>query len=168
MATQAEPTLVVPESGLRTRYRPRTRIGHGTVAVAVWVDLVLLLLFFVLLTGRFVLQPGIVVELPTAPFRDGARAIEVAVVLSVPGAVPGLRDDIVFFDDERFVMSRPGQREALQQSFARLAARTAPVDLTLEADRRVLHGTVLDIMDIALEVGVGKVNLATRPESSGP
>jgi len=150
-------------SGLRTRYFPRARIGQGLVSVGPWLDVILLIIFFLLVDSRFVLQPGVIVDLPTAPFRNGSRLGMVAVVMSVKGAEAGSRREIVFFDDERFLVEDEAQMDGLKRAFDGRIRKYPDASLVLEADRRVPHGTVVNIMDMALDVGVRQVNLAVRP-----
>jgi biopolymer transport protein ExbD len=149
-------------AGLRTRYSPRSRVGQGLLSVAPWVDIVLLAVFYLLLQGRTVLQPGVVVELPRGPFREGVRGDVIAVVLSMRGAAPGEREEIVFFDDERFRIRYPDQRRQLEAALAATARGRAGLVLVLEADRRVAHGTVVELIQLALEAGMARVNVATR------
>jgi len=150
-------------SGLRTRYSPRSRIGQGLLSICPWLDIVLLFLYFVLLDGRLVLQPGVVIDLPESPFTEGAQSGFVVVVLSVRGSAPGPDEDIVFFDDERFRVRQKEQVAALKQAFAARVKRHGDSILIIQADRGVPHGTVMDIMNMALEVGVKRANVATRP-----
>lgn len=150
-------------TGLRTRFFPKSRIGHGLVSVAPWVDVVLLVVAFALLDGRLVLKQGIRVDLPVGPFEDGARYGLVAVVLAVEQMGVPEREEIVFFDDERFLVRDPGQMEQLKRAIGMRAAERLEKGLTIQADETVRHGTVVKLMNAALEMGVRKVNVATRP-----
>lgn len=150
-------------SGLRTRFSPKSRISQGLVSVAPWLDVVVLVLCFVFLHSRLILQPGVVVELPRAPFREGSPAGLTAVILSVGGSQQRIREEIVFFDDERFIVNKPAQMQGLRESLQRAAREQPDEVLVIQSDRRVLHGTVLEIMDMALDAGVHKVNVAARP-----
>lgn len=150
-------------SGLRTRFAPRSRIGQGLVSVAPWVDTVLLALFFVFLNGRVLLQPGIVVELPETPFREGLRPGGVVVVFSVAGAEPGRREEIVFFDDDRYLAGSEEQMRKLKHAFSRQVHARSDATLVIKADRHVRHGTVVAVMNMALEVGIARVNIAASP-----
>lgn len=146
-------------SGLRTRYYPKSRIGQGLISVGPWVDIVLLIIFFVLLLdSKVVLQPGVIVELPEAPFTEGSRLELIAVVLSA-----GASQEIVFFDDERFLVRQEEQLRSLGQAFAARVWEYPDAILVIQADRRVPHGTVMNIINLALEVGIKKVNVAERP-----
>jgi biopolymer transport protein ExbD len=127
MAAPRRPEEQGQGSGLRTKYVPRSRIGQGLISVAPWVDVVLLIVFFLLVGSRVVLQPGVVVALPEGPFTEGTRPGLIAVVLSV-GGEGGRREEIVFFDDERFRM-----------------------------------GDVRQLMHMATDAGMRRVNLAEKP-----
>jgi biopolymer transport protein ExbD len=154
-------------TGLRTRFTPRSRIGQGLVSVAPWLDVLLLFLFFLVSGQQVRLQPGVRVRLPEARFRDGAAGDVVMVVLSVRDPGTGRTRDLVFFDDVRYRVEGGAQtallRRALAAKAAQAAAKGGGVTLTLQADRGVSHGTVTDIMNMALESGVTAVNVGTRP-----
>lgn len=149
-------------SGLRTRYVPRSRLGQGLISMAPWVDLVLLIVFFVLIKGTFVIEPGVQIELPTAPLRGGAPAGLAAVVLSVETGQPGLREEMVVFDDVRYLVQDEAQMARLQTAIAREAIRLSVNSLLLDADRRVENGTLVRLYAMAREIGLAEVNLATK------
>jgi biopolymer transport protein ExbD len=149
-------------SGLRTKYRPKSRIGQGLVSVAPWVDLVLLVLCFLIFNDMDALQPSIRVDLPEAPFEQGSRPGLVAVVMCVTPTDRGPGKEIVFFDDERFVVREEGSMRSLNDSIAECAEEQRDATLVIQADRNVKHGTVVDIMNMALESGIKRVNVATK------
>lgn len=151
-------------TGLRTRFTPRTRINQGLIGVGPWVDIMLLVVMFVLFNGTAVLRPGVVVNLPTGPFESGSASGMLAVVLSVRGSGSGGGSEVVFFDDERFRMDRPTDREKLERGFARRARRHPDEGLIIQADVGVSHGTILSLIDMAAEVGIDDVNLALQAE----
>lgn len=149
-------------SGLRTRFFPKSRLGHGLVSVAPWLNIVLLLIFFALLGDTFMLQPGVVVELPSGPFREGIRSRLVAVILSIDSGVGRARDEIVFFDDERFLVKDEKQMTGLKDAFARRSREHHDAGLVIHADADVRHGTVVRMLDMARDVGIKRVGMATR------
>ena len=151
-------------SGLRTRYFPKSRIGQGLVSIAPWADVVLLLVLFALLNGNFVVQPGVVVRVPEAPFTEGSWADMTVVVLPIGGA-GSEGQEVVYFDDKRFVMGDLGEMEDLKQSFA--GKKRPGVTLVVQADEQVRHGTVVKIMNMAREVGIARVNVAERTSRPG-
>lgn len=149
-------------SGLRTRYYPKNRIGHGFITVGPWIDIILLLILFVIIDARLVLQPGVTVSLPQTSFGDGARARQVAVVMSVGSSTRGGRKYIVFFDDVRFVAGEADQMCNLEHAFAQQAKDHPGADLVILADESVPHGTIVKITTMALDVGFQHVSLASR------
>ena len=149
--------------GLRTRYTPKSRLGHGMVSIAPWLDFVLLLLIFGLLQSNMVLQPGVLVALPDAPFSQGSGMGLVAVVLAVSDADSGRDSAIVFFDDERFMVDNPSQMDGFAQALAERLEDHPDAPLVLQADKSIPQGTIVEIVTIASGVGVPKVNVAVRP-----
>jgi len=149
--------------GLRTRFFPRSRISQGLIGVAPWVNIILLLFLFHLVGSRMVLQPGVVVSLPEAPFTDGTRPGLMAVILPVGSERAGSGEEMIFFDDERFRVSDAGQMDRLKLAFSRAARSRPGASLILQADQRIRHGTVVLVMNMALEVGISRINIAERP-----
>jgi len=149
--------------GLRTRFHPKSRIGQGLVAVAPWLNAVLLVGFFLVLNGNFVLDPGITVNAPSVPFRDGMHSRLVMVVFSVARVTPGERTEIAFFDDDRYLVGQEGQMAKLREALAEQVRRHPDQGLVITADRHVQHGTVVAMMNLAMEMGVRRVNLSAEP-----
>ncbi|MDP6849033.1 MAG: biopolymer transporter ExbD, partial [Kiritimatiellia bacterium] len=85
----------------------------------------------------------------------------IAVVLAIDasGSAPG--GEMIFFDDERFVVGRQDDMAKLKEAFARSVRRRPAEPLIIQADRDVESGTVMEIIDVATEVGVKGVNIAT-------
>ena len=150
------------QSGLRTRYVPRARIGRGLLSLAPWLDVVLLALFFALTGQTIRLQPGVVVQLPRGAFREGTIDELVVVVLSIRDPATRRTEDIVFFDDVRYRLRSADQAERLQQALRARARKEGGVALVVQADRDVRHGAVTDLMEMALDAGIERVNIGTR------
>ena len=158
-------------TGLRTRFSPKSRIGQGTVSAAPWVDIVLLFLVFLLIDGNFVLQQGAVIELEESEFVDGLRPGAMLVVTSVKTARKGGRDEMIFFDDVRFLVAQPDHMLDLEEAFRSAAKKRPEADLTIHADKHVEHGTVMKLLIMAKRAGMKRVNLASRQrvaDTSGP
>lgn len=149
-------------SGLRTRYFPKSRIGHGLISIAPWVNIILLLFFFLLMDKKFVLEPGITIDLPKASVDQGSTFGMTAVILSIKGTEKGEREEIVFFDDVRYRVTS-GDQKKLLNAFSSRVKTGREATLVIQADRKVSHGTVVDLMNIALVAGIDKVNIAARP-----
>lgn len=150
-------------SGLRTRYLPKSRIGQGLISVAPWVNIVFLLFFFMLIDRKFLLEPGILVDLPKAAVEQGSLFDMTAVVLSIKGAEKDSREEIVFFDDVRYKLKQEEQKKRLQRAFSSRVMDGREVTLVIQADAKVSHGTVVDLMNMALAAGIDRVNIAAKP-----
>ena len=125
--------------------------ASGRIDAAPMVDVVFLLLIFFILSSPFVLQPGIKVDLPLSEVQS-------------PGPFQGLvvtvtRNNAIFFNSELTSL------EGLERSLREAASRgTGPSELVIKADKQVPHGTVVEIMSMAIEAGIPSINIATRPE----
>ena len=154
-------------TGLRTRFSPKSWVGQGLVSMAPWMDIVLLFLIFLFINDKFVLQPGAVIELEEAEFVDGLRPGAMLVVTSIKASRKGARDEMVFFDDVRFLVAQPEQMESLQDAFRSTVRRRPGTGLTIHADRHVEHGTVMRLLNMAKRAGIKRVNLASREPRPG-
>mgnify|MGYP006423794473 CR=1 FL=1 len=150
-------------SELRTRFVPKSRIRNGLVSMSPWLDLVLLLIFFLFAESRIVLRPGVVVDLPAASFSEGVASGMIATVVSLKG-LDG-RSEVVFFDDEPYGVSDADRMSALKVALADYRKVHSDSALTLYADRRVEHGTVSALVQMARSVGVDRVNLGTQADT---
>jgi len=150
-------------TGLRTRFLPKSRLGQGIIGIAPWVNIVLLLIFFVLLDKKFVLQPGYVVDLPRSAFSGGLRS-ELAVVVRSVGqsGVSGLRKEIIYFNDQRFLANDDQQMKNLQNALASRPVKDKNLGLIVFADSHVNTETLMKLFNMAMEVGIRKVNVASR------
>ena len=84
-------------------------------------------------------------------------------ILSQENPTSGGRDETVFFDDERFFVRNPAEMVALRAALIKAARQKPKGVLIIEADKRVLHGTVVDIFNMAADAGIHEINIATRP-----
>jgi biopolymer transport protein ExbD len=149
-------------------YRPQNRLNRSLVLVAPWVDAAILLVFFLLVTSRFVLQPGLRIRLPEAPFNAGASPYGLmAVVVVQEGAGDTAEEEILYFDDARFLLSDPGIGDKLKAALSRAAHDKPSQPLIIEADRQVRHGTLVTLINQASAAGIAEVYLASRPPAPG-
>lgn len=130
------------------RFLGHYRLAVGPVEVVALLNVLLLCGMFWLASSAWVLQPGIRVRLPEAPFVDGR--VMGARVLTLT------REGLVFFDDERMELDQLG---------AALAKGAGP--LLIEADAWTTYGTLAKVYALAAEAGVEEVVLGTRPVGSG-
>jgi biopolymer transport protein ExbD len=155
-------------SDLRTRYAPATQFGQGLISTAPWVNLALIIVFFLLLPMNFVLLTGISIELPESDPLAGAPYGLSAVILTQPGERRGIKREVVFFNDQPFDTANSVDRSALARSLQEAAATAHEGTLTIIADREVKHGTVTMLYTQALKAGFKLVHTATRTKNASP
>ena len=145
------------------RYRPENRINRGLMGAAPWVNLALLVAFYLYLLAPNVLQPGIAVQLPESPFADGRHYGHNMVVLSLPVVGRAAREEIFFFDDQRYLGREMAQVDALRGALARAWTEKPNLPLVIEADHDVRHETLVTLFNMAADAGFKEVTLGTRP-----
>ncbi|MFZ4394126.1 MAG: ExbD/TolR family protein [Kiritimatiellia bacterium] len=147
---------------LRNRYARGGWGGRALFVAAPWITLVLLMGLLLVVGERILLRPGVVFDLPRAPFREGMRYGLTAVM--IPVARTNGHETLVFFDDEPFDLGHAGRREQLAVRLHERVALEPRREILLLADRRIPHGDVLTVVNLAREAGVSRVNVATKPD----
>jgi biopolymer transport protein ExbD len=136
------------------RFTPAARRFAGRWEPFAFADLALLIFFAFLVQSSFIVQPGIRVRLPAAPFGEGAPYRAAVVTLTQEG--------LVFFDDRRTTL------EGLRQSFAQTRHDRPDIPLIIEADEGVPQGKLIEIYNMATAAGLREVLLATRVAPEPP
>jgi biopolymer transport protein ExbD len=131
-------------------------------AAAPWLNLVLLVFLLRDVGDRILLRPGVVFDLPRAPFREGMRYGLTAVM--IPVARTNGPETLVFFDDEPFDLSVTARQEQLAARIRDRVALEPRREILLLADRRIPHGDVMTVVNLAREAGVSRVNVSTKPD----
>ncbi len=144
---------------MQFRSSRRTRAGLDftplravSMSITPLVDTMLTLLIFVLLLGAFAIQPGIRVRLPEAASKEEEPRQDLAVILT--------RDQRLYLNEDPVQLDELGGR--LQE---RLRDRQDAV-VIIKADKEVLHGRVVEVMDIAKSAGALRLAIATEPKLS--
>lgn len=133
-------------------FKAKRHFARGYSFAAVTLNVSLLLLGFYILSSHFILQPGIQLELPSAPFADGVPFLQSTIVTMA-------RDGSVFCDDERTPV------EGLKNAFARAAHVNPTCTLLIEADKHVPYGEIVEVYNLAQAAGIQKIMMATRISS---
>jgi biopolymer transport protein ExbD len=115
------------------------------------VDVVFLLLIFFMLSTTFIVAPGIKVRLPRSSSTEISREKkEVRVVMA--------KDDKIFVQQKLVSIEELGK-------YLKKAARESPEGMVIiQADERIPHGKVVEVMDVAKTSGFNKLAIATRPK----
>jgi len=124
------------------RLRGLVPVFTGTITVTV------LLVFFLLLSTSFMMQPGVAVDLPVSRFL--LPAVQDPLVVSVTGG-PGAS---VFFEDRVIETADLGARLE--------SRRTASRQVVIKADEDAPVALVSAVTEMALERGFGVALAATR------
>lgn len=123
------------------------------------IDVVFNLLIFFMVTTTFVTAAGLDVNLPEASTKAEHREL--------PDRIVSIGNDGKLAYAGRII-----ERDALREEFEKLAAVDPFLPLVIKADKKVEHGRVVEIMDLAKESGLKKLAIATSakvsmPESAG-
>lgn len=109
------------------------------------LDVIVLLVFFYILTSALTLSPKIDVKLPKAVVSADVEERNLVVTITGENVIY-LRDQIVSAKD-------------LKVQLSRFAAQNLPV--LIKADRRASVGRIVDVWDLCRVVGIEKINIAT-------
>ena len=148
---------------LRDKYRPKSRIGQSFLAAVPWIDVLLVCALFIWVGTRLTLRPGVVFELPPAPFQEGLYESITAVLIPISRNAQQ-SETLVFFDDERYSLADIQQVQRLGAAMRTLLSHTARRELLLLADRQVPHGDVMAAVNLARAAGVQRVNVGVKPD----
>lgn len=111
------------------------------------VDVAFLLMFFLLLSSNFVLQPGVSLSLPFSRFSLGPQ-VNHQIISITGGAVPA-----IYFRDQKITFEQLGPLLD--------AAKRENRSIIIKADRSTPYETVVAVTNAALEHGLSSVALAT-------
>ena len=136
---------------VRRRFKGRYHRSVGPIEVAALLNVILLLGLFQFASLRFVLQPGVRIRLPAAPFADGVPYGSRVLTLTQEG--------LVFFNNERLALAE------IEGALARTAGDTP---LLVEADEGTPYGVLMAVYAAAQKAGLPEVVLATRPPPVAP
>jgi biopolymer transport protein ExbD len=113
------------------------------------VDVAFLLIFFLLLSSNFILQPGISVSLPFSRFTLGPQ-INQQIISITGGSAPA-----IYFRDQKISLDQLGPLLD--------AAKREGRSIIIRADRLTPYETVVEVTNAALEHGISSVSLAMTP-----
>jgi biopolymer transport protein ExbD len=134
---------------LRTRPREQPEVNLTSL-----IDVVLLLLVFFMVSTSFLKATEIRLQLPQADARPRVEpAAEIEIVVSAAGDY--------FVDGKELVNRRP---ETLQRALEQVAGGNRDLPITIRADGRATHQSVVTAMDIVGRLGFSRIVIATVSE----
>jgi len=120
------------------------------------IDVVLLLVIFFMVSTTFVEEGRLRVELPSASEKPVARPQDpIVITITAQGSYR--------VNELGLVNNAP---ETLRAALVRESAGARDRALTIRADARAMHQTVVTAMDVAARLGFTQVNIATISEQS--
>jgi biopolymer transport protein ExbD len=136
--------------------KPR-RMEDPEINVTSLIDVVLLLVVFFMLSSNFTAEGRLRIRLPQVNDQAAERAAGDALVVTVSATGAYL------VNGRELVNSSPDTLRAAILKSAPGAARTAPV--TIRADGRASHQSVVTAMDVLGHLGFTQMNVATLSEA---
>ena len=132
------------------RFKGRMELEHGLkqIDIAPLIDIVFQLFIFFMLTSSFVIQPGIKVNLPKALTSEVVKLENVEILVTSENVVY-LNGGVVNTQELKSVLKISGKK-----------AQT----ILIKADKRASLGRVVEIWDLARDMGVTQINIATNEE----
>ncbi len=124
--------------------RKARRLTAG-IDITPMIDVTFMVVIFFMLTSSFVLQPGIEIKIPKAVTRDVKEAKELVVAITKEGDLYLNREKVTPVTLYNLLDSNFKDRDLV----------------IIMADRDVKHHNVVEVMDIAKQVGIKKIAIAT-------
>ena len=121
--------------------------NFGWLVLFPLVDVAFLLMFFLLLSSNFMLQPGISLSLPFSRFTLGPQ-VNQQIISITGGAVPA-----IYFRNQKTTLEQLGPLLD--------AAKKENRSIIIRADRSTPYELVIAVTNAALEHGISSVALAT-------
>jgi biopolymer transport protein ExbD len=121
------------------------------IEIAPLVDIVFQLLLFFLLTATFVKSPTLEINLPRASLEATTpRQREVIIVIDKRGQLKYQKKEI--------------SQDKLKAILKRKFSSHPETMILLQADKNTRHGKVVEIMDLAKEIGFSRLGIAIEPK----
>ena len=132
------------------RFRAEAKKSNNLLDITPVVDTVFNLLIFFALSLNFVSTPGIRVNLPKSSAAEIARdRKDIRVILRSSG--------------ELYVAETPVDLKSLADQLQKAAEVNIDTQVLIQADERVPHGKVVEVMDLARKAGLHRLAIVTRP-----
>ena len=132
------------------RFKGRMELEHGLkqIDIAPLIDIVFQLLIFFMLTSSFVMQPGIKVNLPKAVTSEIVKYENIEILVSSEN-VTYLSGKVVTTQELTTLLKQAAKRNQT---------------ILIKADKHASLGRVVEIWDLARDLGLTQINIATNQE----
>jgi biopolymer transport protein ExbD len=132
------------------RFKGRMELEHGLkqIDIAPLIDIVFQLLIFFMLTSSFIIQPGIKVKLPRAVTSESIKSENIELIVT--------SESVIYMNGKVVTLAE------LKQLFKQVAIRGQSI--LIKSDKNAPLGRVVDIWDLARDLGISQVNIATNQQ----
>ena len=129
-------------------FKGRMELEHGLkqIDIAPLIDIVFQLLIFFMLTSSFVMQPGIKVNLPKAVTSEVVKFENIDILIT--------SENVTYLNGK--VVTTSELKTLLKQAAGRNQT------ILIKADKRASLGRVVEIWDMARDLGITQINIATN------
>jgi biopolymer transport protein ExbD len=139
--------------------KPRRREDDVDITLVSFIDVVLVIIMFLMLSGTFSQEGRVKIVLPSAQGAPPVQKQAEPLVVSVT-QTGGYR-----VNDQELINSSP---ETLRAALIKIAGQDRTARITLRADGRATHQSVVTAMDVLGRLGFAEINVATiREEAAG-
>ncbi len=139
---------------MKLRKRPRE---EDQINVVPFIDILLVLLIFFMVSSRFTHNAELKLDLPTAEETGGQQRQPETVELAV-------HENGTYSINGRAVLdSKP---ETLRKGLREVAGDRTDIPLILSADAKATHQAVVTAMDVAGQLGFSKLSITTRRDEN--
>jgi biopolymer transport protein ExbD len=136
--------------------REKTKIKEAEqLDLTPMIDVVFQLLIFFMVTAVFAITPGLDIKLPEAETAQAPDKENLFIVVDQDGNMKLNHKSVTFANLKDELVSK---RAILDNTTA----------IIIQGDERATHGQIVNIMDIAREVGLLDQVIATEPSRRGP
>ena len=142
--------VVLVDKVIKMRFKGRMELEHGLkqIDIAPLIDIVFQLLIFFMLTSSFIIQPGIKINLPKAVTSEVVKYDNIELMVS--------SESVIYLNGKVVNMQ---EQKAL---FKQVAKRNQTI--LIKSDERASLGRVVEIWDLARDMGISQINIATNQE----
>ena len=132
------------------KFKRHMELEHGLkqIDIAPLIDMVFQLLIFFMLTSSFIMQPGIKVNLPKAVTSEVIKNENIEIIIS--------SENVIYLNGKVVSLGE------LKSLFKQVAQRKQSI--LIKSDRRASLGRIVEIWDMARDMGVSQINIATNQE----
>jgi biopolymer transport protein ExbD len=120
------------------------------------IDVVLLLVIFFMVSTTFIEEGRLRVELPTSS-NEPVTSVQDPIVITITAQGSYRVNDRMLVNNSR---------EALRGALAKVSEGRRGLPVTIRADARATHQSVVTAMDVAARMGFSQVNIATVREQT--